>query len=96
MKKTLVIFLILLGCGLACPYADVSAADDTKQQKEPYIDPGAEDYWNMMAEKDRKEAEKDKAGQNTQSGTSTADRVKNSPSYTVPSIDKKGAYGHCK
>ena len=96
MKKSIAITLILLGCGLACPYADVSAADDTKQQKEPYIDPGAEDYWNMMAEKDRKEAEKDKAGQNTQSGTSTADRVKNSPSYTVPLLDHKGSYAQGK
>lgn len=92
MRNSTVIAAMILGFGLICPSANLFAA-------EPYIDPGAEDYWNMMAQKAEKEAKEEAEKKDTKdsdSGTSTADRVKNSPRYTVPNIDKKGAYAQGK
>lgn len=87
---------MILGFGLICPAVNLFAA-------EPNIDPGAEDYWNMMAQKAEKEAQKaaekekqDKKDSSQNSGTSTADRVKNSPKYTVPNINRKGSYAQGK
>jgi len=45
----------------------------------------------------KEEAEKkDKKDSSQDSATSTADRVKNSPRYAVPIIDKKGSYAQGK
>ena len=94
--RNITVVVIILGIGLICPSINLLAA-------EPIIDPGAEDYWNMMAQKAEKEAKeeaekekKDKKDSSQDSTTSTADRVKSSPSYTVPNIDKKGSYAQGK
>lgn len=96
MRNITVVVAMILGFGLLSPSANLFAA-------EPYIDPGAEDYWNMMAQKAEKEAKeeaekekKDKKDSSQNSGTSTTDRVKNSPRYTVPNMDKKGSYAQGK
>lgn len=96
MRNFTVVVVMILSFGLICPAINLFAA-------EPGIDPGAEDYWNMMAQKAEKEAKeeaekekKDKQDSAQTSGTSTADRVKNSPKYTVPNINRKGSYAQGK
>jgi hypothetical protein len=96
MRNFTVVVAMILGFGLMCPSVSLFAA-------EPAIDPGAEDYWNMMAQKAEKEAKeaaekekKEKKDSTQASGTSTADRVKNSPRYSVPLINGKGSYAQGK
>jgi len=52
VRKITVVVAMILGIGLICPSINLLAA-------EPIIDPGAEDYWNMMAQKAEKEAKEE-------------------------------------
>jgi len=98
MKIMLVAFTLVASQAFAEEKVDTEAAKEYFKHAGQVTDPGLQDY---SATSQKKEQESDKKENSTDTSYTDRqkqinDRVKNSPKYTVPLTDNKGAYGHAK
>jgi hypothetical protein len=99
MKIMMVAFTLTLASPtFAEEKVDTEAANEYFKHAGQATDPGYQDYVATSQKKEQESDKKDKASDTsyTDRQKQINDRVKNSPQYSVPITDKKGAYGHAK
>jgi hypothetical protein len=99
MKIMLVAFTLAVASqAFAEEKVDTEAAKEYFKHAGQATDPGYQDYVATSQKKEQESDNKEKATDTSYTDQQKAinDRVKNSPQYSVPLTDKKGAYGHAK